>query len=145
MFLDASGESRILEDAVRTRGLTVTLTVLLACGSGTEPHPPVTATLQQAGASLELAVTQELRVRLPANPSTGYAWSFTLEPAGILAPLGEPAFSPDSPGVPGAGGVETFRFLAVRDGRATLRFDYTRPWEGDVPPLHRLLYHVRVR
>ena len=116
----------------------------LACGSG-DDHSPVVVTRPTSGATVDLAVTQELHVRLPSNPSTGYAWSWTLEPEGVLASLGAADYRPDSPGVPGAGGMETFRFVAVGAGRTTLRFDHARPWEAGVPPLQQLVLHVEVR
>jgi inhibitor of cysteine peptidase len=123
----------------------VVLTCCAACHSSSDPASPVTVTAEQAGSTIELQVSQELRVRLASNPSTGYSWSFTCVPEELVSSLGAPQYTPDSSGLVGSGGVDTFAFRAVRTGQATLRFEYRRPWETEVPATQSIAYSLRVR
>jgi inhibitor of cysteine peptidase len=72
---------------------------------------------------------EEFEVRLPSNPSTGYAWQVTVQPDGIrlldsvfLAPEGEQP-------VAGAAGEQVFHFIADRPGRYELQMELKRRWE----------------
>ncbi len=86
-----------------------------------------------------------LVVRLDSNPSTGYGWAWDeAAAAGVLAQDGEPSTSGVVP-VPGSGGVQTWRFHAVKTGTAELRLDYRRPWEKDQPPAQTVRWSVQVR
>ena len=130
---------------MRTFVSIVLLARCMACGSGPDYSDPVTVTADQAGSTVDLAVSQELRVRLASNPSTGYSWSFTCLPADVVSALGAPRHTPQAPGVVGAGGVDTFSLTAVRAGRATLRFEYRRSWEQEVPAAEAVVFYLRVR
>lgn len=91
---------------------------------------------------------QELVVRLRGNPSTGYRWTRASESAGDpLALAASPSFAsdPTREGTVGAGGVESWRFLASGVGHATLRFEYRRPWEKDAAAAGTASFEVTVR
>ena len=64
----------------------------------------------------------DLVVKLDANPTTGYEWTFQID-----------EFVPASDGAQpktGEGGVHTFNFKADGSGEATLTFTYARSWEA---------------
>lgn len=90
---------------------------------------------------------QELVVRLAANPTTGYRWILGDAPVTSLAMSATPAYRQDAGAkrLMGAGGVETWRFLAIAPGRAKLTLEYRRPWERDAAPAETIVFDVQVR
>lgn len=72
---------------------------------------------------------EEFEVRLPSNPSTGYAWYVTAQPDGIR--LLESVFQAPQGGQPvaGAAGEQVFRFLSDRPGKYELEMELKRTWE----------------
>lgn len=80
-------------------------------------------TLANAGETVNLAVGEELEVRLGGNVSINPPddWRVRDTPAS-LAPAGSGAAS-DAPGAAGAGSTWSFRFRAVAPGRGDLSFD----------------------
>lgn len=83
------------------------------------------------GASVTLVTGDAIELVLTSNPTTGYSWSAAEVPA-CLEQDGEPEYDSDAPpGMMGAGGEDTWRFVAVEPGVGTLRLEYTRPWESD--------------
>ena len=72
----------------------------------------------------------DLVVKLDANPTTGYEWTFQIDGSAVQ-PDGD-EFVPASDGAQpktGEGGVHTFNFKADGSGEATLTFTYARSWE----------------
>lgn len=72
-----------------------------------------------------------LEVKLDANPTTGYEWTYQIEGTGVQ-PDGD-EFVPASDGAQpktGEGGVHTFNFKADGTGEATITFSYARSWEA---------------
>lgn len=91
-----------------------------------------TLTQSDSGRKVEVPVGGRLVVQLPSNRTTGYSWQAT-QTAGIVQ-AGEPVYdSPNTPGLVGAGGTETFTFTASSRGTSTLKLEYRRPWETGVP------------
>jgi inhibitor of cysteine peptidase len=123
------------------------LVVVVACASPRGSRAPVatavTLTPQQAGQTIQLRGSQELFVRLPSNPSTGYRWTFVVAPGDVLKPAGSPAL--EGGNLAGAPGIEVWRFRPIGTGHQTLRFEYRRPWEPDGAPAQQLWYTVTVR
>jgi inhibitor of cysteine peptidase len=115
-----------------------------ACGSEACPASPVVVTVDQAGSTIELVVDQELIVELESNPSTGYSWSYEYVPEEVITSLGAARYTPVAPVLVGSGGVDSFPFKAVGEGRATLRLEYRRAWERDGPAAREVVYHVLV-
>jgi inhibitor of cysteine peptidase len=116
---------------------------------GTTEHPStppgVTVVSGQTGGQVSLKVGAVLEVRLEANHTTGYSW--------IAAPVANPVLMRQgaakyeehaSGGKAGVGGVEVWRFKAVKAGRQGLSFEYRRPWEKNVPPAKIVTYSVSV-
>ncbi len=89
----------------------------------------------------------ELVVRLHSNRTTGYSWSLVMTGGGVLKQQGEAAYeTPRSDRrLTGAGGVEVWKFRAVKAGALMLTFNYRRPWEKGVPPVKSLTWPVTIR
>ena len=86
------------------------------------------------GTTIEVAGGKRVIVNLSANLSTGYSW--VLASPGPVEQQGEPAYAEkeDPTGkVVGAGGTQTFEFIAKPSGSGELTLEYRRPWEADVP------------
>lgn len=112
------------------------------------PAPePIVVSADRSGAELALVPGQPLIIRLPGNPTTGYRWSLFGPTGNALKVAGEATYEPDpaAGNRVGVGGVEFWRFVAVRAGTAELRFEYRRPWETGVAPLQVVRYTVSVR
>ena len=78
-----------------------------------------------------------VQVRLPANPSTGYAWAVASNAPSVLQPQGDPKFEPASKPMPGAAGTQTFVFRIVGGGPVFLELVYRRPSEKDTAPVRQ--------
>jgi predicted secreted protein len=108
--------------------------------------PRVVVSDADSGREVELAVGQELVVRLTGSRATGLSWARPKAEDGVLEPSGEPEYVPNTGmGVVGAAGVEIFRFKAARAGRQRLAFDYRRPLLRDQPPAKTVSFEVSVR
>ena len=75
-------------------------------------------------------VGDELTVRLPATPGTGYSWNVSGEGGGVLAEISKPDFEKTS-GTRKLGAPEqqVFRFRVGSAGVRQLRLEYRRPWD----------------
>ena len=102
-------------------------------------------TPESNGRTIELRSDQELIVRLPGNPASGYRWSLAAAPAAVLKLEGLPAL--ERAASPGVGGpvVEIWRFTTAHTGQQVLVFDYCLPWETEAPPARQLSFTVTVR
>ena len=111
------------------------------------PPPPVTVSAAQTGASVELAANQDLVVRLPSNPTTGYRWIYVEPKDAVLRVDGPSTFesTQTAGGVVGAGGTEVWKLAPLKPGLQQLRFEYRRPWEQGVAPSQIATYAVTVK
>ena len=136
------------------------MSVSLAVGCGSKPVPvqppevpgePVAqATAVEVGEAdagpLELALGQELIMRLESNPTTGYSWTAVAVEAPVLTPIDTTyAADPVPAGVVGGGGTEVLRFTATAAGTQALTLRYARPWETDVAPAKEVVFTVTVK
>lgn len=117
----------------------------VGCTGAVAPVAPLVAgAVVPVASSLRGEVGEELRVELPANPSTGFSWGFAEEPdAAILARVGE-QFVPATGSLVGAGGQAVWTFRGVAPGTTSFTLVYRRVWESDVEPARRVRYQVRV-
>jgi len=96
------------------------------------------------GREIVLERGQTLAVALEANPTTGYNWLLVGEPpVEILSVVGEEFAAPGEDRV-GAGGVTTWRFRAVGEGRTAIELGYARSWEEGLQPLEAFRIQVVV-
>ena len=89
-------------------------------------------TYTDSGQAISIGVNQQFVIALGSNPTTGYSWQESYGEAIVelvekTYKLGEAA----KQGVVGAGGVEYFRFKALKTGKAEITMVYKRPWEEE--------------
>jgi inhibitor of cysteine peptidase len=115
-------------------------------GSPKPPPEPVTVSADQSGTSVALASGQDLVVRLPSNPTTGYRWIYVEPKDAVLRVDGPSSYEAQSAGgAAGAGGTEIWKLAPLKAGQQQLRFEYRRPWEQDVAPSRVATYTVTVK
>ena len=127
-----------------TLALLLTGTALLALGTRVSAGPPApkTITWGDRGKAVSVKLGQTFLLKLPANPSTGYAWYF-LSGASPWKPVGRKyAGHPAKPGMTGVGGDETFTLKATDVGAGYLRLYYIRPFEEKIAT--EALWQVKV-
>jgi inhibitor of cysteine peptidase len=110
----------------------ITLVLTLATGMA----PPLTITDKNAGQTMRISVGQAFEVRLPANPSTGYAWSAGVLGRGPLVESRPATYQRPASSLLGSSGTEVFSYRAVAPGAANLSFSYSRSWEHTAPAKH---------
>jgi inhibitor of cysteine peptidase len=104
-----------------------------------------TVVTEQTHGDVSLKVGAVLEVRLEANHTTGYSW--------VAAPAVNPVLMRQGPakyeehatgGKAGVGGVEVWRFKAMKAGKQGLQFEYRRSWEKGSPPAKVVTFAVIV-
>ncbi len=115
-----------------------------SAAAGLQDVPAAMVTDMASGWPVTLQVGQELTARLTANRSTGHGWTLRAgSDGGILEQQGQADYETPDGAQPGAGGVEVFRFKAMKPGQTTLAFDYKRP--ADASPAKSATYTVTVQ
>ena len=121
---------------------------LLAVISGCTTLKDIQVTARDKGGRIELKPGQVLVVTLESNPSTGYQWEVVVVDTAVLQQIGEAEFLPAaSTGmqIVGAGGMERFRFKALKKAESSLGLVYRRPWEKEEEPAKTFLIQISVR
>src|SRR6267143_338124 len=86
-----------------------------------------TVVTEQTHGDVSLKVGAVLEVRLEANHATGYSWVFAPAVNPVLMRQGKTVYQENPAGsTVGAGGVEVWRFKAVKAGKQGLQFEYRR-------------------
>jgi inhibitor of cysteine peptidase len=106
--------------------------------------PPVQVTVADANRQIVLRAGQELVVNLESNRSTGYGWFLSEVVNPVLTSLGKPVYNRNST-LPGASGLESWRFQATKAGNEKLKLEYRRPWERNLPAAKTVLFDVSVK
>jgi inhibitor of cysteine peptidase len=140
----------VLQRIVVAGALASVVVTVAACtlfqGSPKPPPAPVTVSADQSGTSVALASGQDLVVRLPSNPTTGYRWIYVEPKDAVLRVDGPSTYEAQSAGgAAGAGGTEIWKLAPLKPGQQQLRFEYRRPWEQDVAPSRVATYTVTVK
>ena len=105
---------------------------------------PVTASLSDSGGKASLVPHQPLVVRLPANPSTGYSWTYSITGNDVLRLESVNGEAPAPNGMVGVPGDQVWSFRAQGSGRAVLTYVYERAWEKNAPPAKTFTLTVEV-
>ena len=104
-----------------------------------------TVVTEQTHGDVSLKVGAVLEVRLEANHTTGYSWVFAPVVNPVLMRQGRTIYQEHvAGGAVGAGGVEVWRFKAVKAGKQGLQFEYRRPWEKGAPAAKMVTFSVTV-
>ena len=81
-------------------------------------------------------------INVNANPTTGYTWEVGFDQS--LLKLVK-RYTPSSPGMVGAGGVESFEFEGMRAGETEVYLNYKRPFEPNNPALETKTFKITVK
>ena len=85
-----------------------------------------------SGHTIDIGVNHEFVIAIGANPTTGYDWEVSLYET--ILELVEKTYKPAEEAehkIVGAGGVDYFRFKALKAGEAEITMAYKRPWEEE--------------
>ena len=91
-------------------------------------------------------VGQIFVIAIGSNPTTGYSWQESYDEN--MLELVEKTYEPGKEikqGMVGAGGVEYFRFKAVKRGETEITLVYKRPWEEPTPQDVTKVFTVSIR
>ncbi len=89
----------------------------------------VAETHTDPGQTVNIGVNQEFIIALGSNPTTGYGWQESHDQT--MLELLEKSYKEEAKeGVVGAGGIEYFRFKALKAGQTEITMVYEQPWEG---------------
>jgi len=99
-------------------------------------------TYTDPGQTIDIGVNQEFVIALGSNPTTGYSWQASYDQS--VLELVEKIYKEEAKqGVVGAGGVEYFRFKALKTERTKITLVYKRPWEEEV--LDQKVFTINIR
>lgn len=87
--------------------------------------------------------SQEKRLELMGNPTTGYTWTYIISDESIIQ-VSEDIQYLGKGEVTGAPSLFLYRIESLKPGKTKLRFEYKRPWEKNKPDQVRF-YEVTVR
>jgi inhibitor of cysteine peptidase len=104
------------------------------------------ATYTDAGQAIDTGVNQEFVIALGSNPSTGYSWQASYDETMLELVGGQSTYKEEAKkGMVGAGGVEYFRFKALKTGRTEVTLVYKRPWEEPTPQDLTKVFTIHIR
>ena len=89
----------------------------------------VAETYTDPGQTVNIGVNQQFVVALGSNPTTGYSWQESHDQT-MLELVKWNYEEVAQEGVVGAGGIEYFRFKALKAGQTEITLTYEQPWEG---------------
>jgi len=83
-----------------------------------------------SGQAIGIGVNQEFVIAIGANPTTGYDWEVSLDETMLeLVEMTYKLAEEAEHKVVGAGGVDYFRFKALKAGETEINMVYKRSWE----------------
>ena len=89
-------------------------------------------TYTDSGQTINIGVNREFVIAIGANPTTGYDWEVSLDET--ILELVEKTYKLAEEAeheIVGAGGVDYFRFKALKTGEAEITMVYKRSWEEE--------------
>ena len=97
---------------------------------------------QDRGRAFPLRVEDEIVLRLPEIPSSGYAWELSSGEWSTLAMVDQRLDADSDPNVLGGAAHRTTHLRAAVPGSDTIVARLTRPWED--LPAERITFHIEV-
>ena len=83
-----------------------------------------------SGQTINIDVNQEFVIAIGANPTTGYDWEVSLDETMLeLVEMTYKLAEEAEHEIVGAGGVDYFRFKALKAGETEITMVYKRSWE----------------
>ena len=83
-------------------------------------------------------------ITITSNATTGYMWKLVSDPS-PEAKVADVKYVASKPGKIGSGGIEVWKFKALKKGRKDLVFYYVRPWEKNQPPARIKAFTINVK
>ena len=109
--------------------------------------PAVSLTEANTGEPIEVRQGDEIILRLPENPTTGYRWHIHRADGIIEQGVAQPQADshPSDPNTQfGRGGIREFRFRAQAPGAGRLELKHWREWEGEGSVTKRFTADIQV-
>ncbi len=105
--------------------LALTGLALAACGSSGGKTVAITQT--DNGRTVALKTGDTLRLTLPENPTTPYAWKFSAQPSAQVMTLTSSKYirTPAAPNIVGSGGHQVYTFKVQKAGTTSLALALT--------------------
>jgi inhibitor of cysteine peptidase len=108
-------------------------------------------TLADDGKTIKAATGKKIEISLKGNPTTGFEWRMVEQKSDVVKADGKGEYVkgeyvPDKNDPPrvGSGGTFVFKFTTAKPGKATLKFEYLRPWEKDKAPAQKFSVNLVV-
>jgi inhibitor of cysteine peptidase len=99
-------------------------------------------TYDDEGQAIDTEVNQQFVIALGSNHTTGYSWQASYDETRLE--LVEWVYKEEAgEGLVGAGGVEYFRFEALKTGRTEITLVYQRTFEEGVLDQKTFVIHIR--
>lgn len=100
------------------------------CGTDEERCPVITIGIDDADSTVSVIEDQDIEVRLPVVPGTGYGWFILRLDTQLVKPVGQSVFQTvPRKGTVGSTELQVFRFEALQKGVTELVLEERRPWE----------------
>ncbi|MCX5707306.1 MAG: protease inhibitor I42 family protein [Candidatus Omnitrophica bacterium] len=93
---------------------------------------------------IQVEVGKQFAITLESNMTTGYQWQFARALDNTLITLVSLEYKRAKPKLVGSGGKEIWTFKALKEGKATISFQYVRPWEKGKPAAKSKDYTVLI-
>jgi inhibitor of cysteine peptidase len=90
---------------------------------------------------VDIRLNETIRITLPENATTGYAWTIDSYDKALFSELPSEAHYPVTTAV-GSGGEIVFIFQGKKTGKGDIMLKQWRSWEGDLSIIGR--FHIRI-
>ena len=105
----------------------------------------VELTEAENGQTIRVHPDDEIVVRLPENPTTGFRWEIETADPVVTAVDDDFELGESGAGIVGAGGTRRFRFrVAASSASGRVALKLRQPWEGDASITDRFYVDVSV-
>jgi predicted secreted protein len=99
-------------------------------------------TYTDEGQAIDTGVNQQFVIALGSNLTTGYGWQASYDET--MIELVEWIYKEEAKnGLLGGGGVEYFRFKALKSARTEITLVYKRAWEEEILAQKVFVIHIR--
>jgi len=102
-------------------------------------------TYEDEGQAIDTEVNEQFVIALGSNQTTGYRWQASYNETMLELVGGESKYDEAGEGLIGAGGVEFFRFKALKTGRTEITLVYKQAWEEPTPQDLTKVFVVHIR
>ncbi len=111
----------------------------------TKASRQVTVDSYYSGKSVTLSVGDILAVKLASNASTGFDWEKVRLSDDTVIQKVSNQYNPPASSLPGAGGIEIWKFKALKKGTSAVFMEYSQPWAGGIKGAKTFSITVLVR